>query len=455
MEKSALSKKFSILDRHHKMERFGVIFVAFVLVAGLIFGAGVSQKHEDDTFDISEQSMYTTETKWSITEQEIVVKNVFRNDDMTRVFVTLQMPETSMKEFSTNASDYRVFVLSDDETGKIRHDMSGSYYVFGSTGYMGIYLNDTKGFEKGLAHLVVRNEAKITSKTDTYKDPSTVKDTFEKFNQIEVLVNLGGNSAPIAESLNATDLNLSNLYAECVVYDELDAQKTALSDVLSQINANTSIMFENKRRLESYGFTVPFPSCLNGDYITTDPSNTTNNATDFENRMLSGNITDVIQTVYNDYDNEQSSGVQYYTAGDVLYMVTDFVFPGGYQFNYQNIKPTERYLDYILKDGVSYTAWRNEKTAEYEEYAKYVWFDENAKWVLDGVEYDASGTDSLTKSYNDTIAQYKTSVKKVIELKQQYQTEDIYKYLDIENTINNIPRLTSVNSDKEVIHVFN
>lgn len=452
MQNSAFAKKF-YLDRHHKMERFGVLFILFFVALAILFAVSCSKKHKDDKFKVNDQAMYTTSASWSLTGQDVSVKNIYRNSDTTKVFVVLHMK--SMDAFSTNANDYKVFILSEKETGKITHDISGSYYVFGDTGNIGILLSDARVFEKGLAHLIVRNESRIASQPDVYLEYDDARDSFQNFNQIEIVANLGGQDAIKAESLEATELNIADLYLECVVQDEREEYKTKLATTLNDINAQTSVMFENKRRLESYGFAVPFPSCLNGDYITTDAGETTNNPMSFNASMLAGNTSDVINTVYNDYDNEGNSGVQWYTVGDDLYMATDFVFPGGCQFNYQNVGPMERYMDIVLPEGVSYNKWRSQKDAESQLYDEYKWFDSETKWILDGTEYNSStfGSESLSSTYDKAISDYTRSVDSVITLKQDYQLKQLYDLLDFEHTIEYIPRITSVNNSKDVIYV--
>lgn len=452
MRNSAFAKKF-YLDRHHKMERFGVLFILFFVLLAAIFVVGIRQKQKDDKFNINDQAMYTTKASWSLTDQDVAVKNIYRNSDTTKVFVVLSM--NNMTAFSTNSNDYRVFILSDKKTGKITHDISGTYYIFGDTGYMGILLNDARVFEKGLAHLIVRNESRISSQSGVYLEYDDARDSFQNFNQIEIVANLGGQDAIKAESLEPTEIDIANLYSECVISDEREEHKTKLASTLSDINAKTSVMFENKRRLESYGFIVPFPSCLNGDYITTDASETIENPVGFNTNMLAGNTNDVIKTAYNDYDNEGSSGAQWYTIGDDLYMSTNFVFPGGCQFNYQNVQATERYLDVLLPESMSYSEWRSQKNEEAQSYKDYAWFDSNAKWVLDGTEYDSStfGSGSLSATYDKAINDYKQSVNSVVALKREYQTKQLYEFLDFENAIEYIPRITSVNNSKDVIYV--
>lgn len=451
MQNSAFAKRF-YLDRHHKMERFGVLFVVFFVALVSIFVISARQKYEDDKFKISEQSMYTTEAKWSLTEQTVKVKGIYRNKDTTKVFIALQMSD--MTAFSTNPNDFKVFILSDESTGKINHDITGSCYIFGTTGYMGILFNDTKGFEHGVSHIVMRNEARISTKTGVYLEFDEAKDSFLNFNQIEILANLGGQESIVAESLETTDIDVSDIYAECVVPDVAQTYKDGFAATLSDINAKTSVMFENKRRLESYGFTVPFPSCLNGDVITTDAEATINNPVEFNSNMVAGNVDDVIKTVYNNYDSDGNTSVQRYTVGDNLYMVTNFVFPGGCQFNYQNIKPTERYVDVIVPDGMSYLEWREAKEAEISEYSSTVWFDANTKWILDGIEYIPSSTpESLRQTYEKAITDYIASVNEVIAAKYDYQVKQLYTYLDFENSIDLITRVTDINSSEEFVYV--
>ena len=233
--------KSGIFDKHHKMERFGVLFIVLFSLLAAFFVAGYRTKKVAEKFVVTDKALYTTQAKWSLTGQEINIKNIYRNTDSTRVLLVLSMNEESMKEFSTNANDYKVFIVSAEDTGKVTHDIHGTCYVFGDTGRIGILFSDPKSFEKGLAHILLRNEAQISSKPNVFLEFDEAKTSFENFNQIEIMANLGGNEAIKAASLDDVEIDVTKMYLECVVPDKYDEVKTECAAKLDELNTKSSL----------------------------------------------------------------------------------------------------------------------------------------------------------------------------------------------------------------------
>lgn len=446
--------KSGIFDKHHKMERFGVLFIVLFSLLAAFFVAGYRTKKVAEKFVVTDKALYTTQAKWSLTGQEINIKNIYRNTDSTRVLLVLSMNEESMKEFSTNANDYKVFIVSAEDTGKVTHDIHGTCYVFGDTGRIGILFSDPKSFEKGLAHILLRNEAQISSKPNVFLEFDEAKTSFENFNQIEIMANLGGNEAIKAASLDDVEIDVTKMYLECVVPDKYDEVKTECAAKLDELNTKSSLMFEQKRRLSSYGFSVPFPTCLLGDKLTGKAENTVDNPYAFTASMLSDN-TSKIDTDYNSISDDTSDVMQRYVANNDVRLKTSFVFPGGVQFDYQKSTFDNLMINSVMVDTSSYENWRSLKKAESEEYVGYTWFSKNVQWFLNGTEYIAGDAtyDKLGKTYDDTITEYTNCVNDVIDCKKEYQKETLYKLLDFEYFAKMISKVVSINDSDNFVYV--
>lgn len=444
------------LDKHHKMERFGILFIVFCLLFTGIFSCSYYIQYKNSQVQLTSQALYAHKAKWSMSGKEVNIEEIYRNKDFTKAFIVFNVG--SMDDLSSSASDYQVFIGSNH--GKINHALTGAVYVFSDTGYIGVELNDTCGFEQILSTLILRSRVQISDSSQSSKSSSdSSKGAGDKFNQITFDVNLSGSDAVVADVLGKDDVTINDLYAECVASKQYEDTKAELAKDLTSINSDLAKAREYKRRLDNFGFeNTELPVCVRNDFMTTDETLTTDNPVEFDPKMFSLNST-VISSHYakeiqDAFDNGETDMSKFrYVTGEDPYLVTSFVFPGGCQFNYQTIGIMDHYLDKILPAGMSYREWKMLKQNEKAEYSGKT--NENmkldkTKLMFEGNDYDYK----IKDEYTDTINNYERTITSLTRAKEKYQTTTIFKLLDIEASVKIIDKGTSVNASEDALVVL-
>lgn len=448
----AILAKFK-LDNHHRMERFGVMFLSLVLLLGLFTGISFKKHYDNSQVTLGAMAKYTTSCTWSKTGQTMSVVDVYRNDDYTKAFILLQMDSTVVKKISTDSSEYQMFMTSRDG---ITTKPTGSIYIFGNTGYMGLMFTDNSGFHPDLYNVIVRNYKRLTSDVadEVYDDES-----FNKYNQIQIYANFAGSNAVVADFLNKDDPELTDIYADVISFSEEQPVREQLNETLIAMNDQMSLINEYGRRLTSLGIKVPaLPKPIANDYVTDDVSLTANNPSGFDEDMI--DMSDaVINSGYNlsvDTSDENKGG---YVNSNKLYLVTDFVFPGGYMYNYQDMKLTDHYLDTLTGDLTfkQFVARKSdEKSMTSTVDNMYGVSNYYTKWEkTDGSELDFSGIELAGDTeLKNAISDYTSAVSTLYGLKESYQTDYLYQLMKIEADAESTTAIFSVNSDADVLAIY-
>lgn len=132
------------LDKHHTIERFGVVSAAMLVTGTLVIGGGLVAAHNATSSDLTTVASYTSSFSASRTQVEGDVENVYRSPDGKRAMVMMRFKEEGT--MSSDASSYQVYVTGikdGDPNGsptKVNTTMAGSIYSFGDTGYLGVLL---------------------------------------------------------------------------------------------------------------------------------------------------------------------------------------------------------------------------------------------------------------------------------------------------------------------------
>ncbi|MBD5585201.1 MAG: hypothetical protein HDQ88_08965, partial [Clostridia bacterium] len=135
------------LDKHHTIERFGVLFgVLFVSLVIVFISTCFSQVDFNENLLLT-QSKWSTEFTFSLSGATGSVVNVFRDDNNTKSFVLLKFDD--LKDITVDPNEYEVFLTGADMNQnwqELKCSPKASVYMFGSTGYMGLYFVDMGGF---------------------------------------------------------------------------------------------------------------------------------------------------------------------------------------------------------------------------------------------------------------------------------------------------------------------
>ena len=141
------------LDRHHKMERFTVI--VGTLAVGFALNLSVSGLHafQSTRQVLSDQAMYTETAAFSRTGTNVTVNGVYRSSDKKTAFVVYTID--NVDSLSLDGKSYDIYIMGYKDKLKSQ-TLSGRYFVFGSTGLMGMMLYDENGLPNQILDIVVR-----------------------------------------------------------------------------------------------------------------------------------------------------------------------------------------------------------------------------------------------------------------------------------------------------------
>ena len=203
---SALSARLG-LDEHHRMERFGIMFCAFVIIIGLLVAYSIKNHVDNQHVALTEQSKYTNNTIFSKTGETVQVVDVYRNDACTKAFVLLKVQD--MDELSMETSDYKMYM-----TGYGGDKLTGSkpiaaIYVFGLQGYIGLYFSNPIGFDSQLYMVTLRNSNPMVPLDPNVTYGEWGDQSFSVYNQCQLIANFAGTAAPVVDFLNKDSFTMT------------------------------------------------------------------------------------------------------------------------------------------------------------------------------------------------------------------------------------------------------
>lgn len=262
------------LGRHQKMERFSLGF--FVLSILLVFTlvVGFRQNMIKNHHLISDKAMYNETIQTSKTKVQGQVLGVFGNKEHTKSLVLLHFSD--INKISTDAKNYNIFITSANVEGNQRRFTSkptGGVYVFGDTGYVGLYLVNNAGFDKQILQVTVRANLELVATDDgASKEVPKGKDgdaSFAKFDQFTIYCNPGAQQMEYINALeNEGSPDATLLYRDAVSNNETLVAKEINKKQLANIEIALNNIKEHKERIERRGIAAPdLPDVLLGDTI--------------------------------------------------------------------------------------------------------------------------------------------------------------------------------------------
>lgn len=462
------------LDPHHRMERFAITSISLFIVISLLTAYAAKLYIDSKKITLTTQAIYTTSAVWSLTGGTVTVDSIYRNEDTSKVFILLKMSSDTMEKMPTDAKNYEMYVTGYDE--KLTNNLVGSVYMFGNSGYMGLYFADSAGIDAHMYDIVVRNTNVVT--TDRSKSaPSRYNDeSFKYHNQIRIYANLAGSSAKVADFLNQEPMDVTQIYAQTVMATQEAEVKKQLNDTLIDMNNTMMLINEYRTRLVTAGINPDvvydtsikgdrpaIPELIANDSITTDVTLTEGNATQFVPSETSTNPTIVNNpyniTVQTEEGMDFTSYVQ--TNGDKdsqLYLVTKQVFPGGYQYNYQDLKLIDHFLPSMIPSGMNFRQWVQAKNAERDEYnaSKTLTFG-HWYWADGSGAFEYNSSDGYNETYRQIqrdIGLYEDAIQHLYMLKYDYQETLLYNYLVLASNMETTQGIFTVNAEKTALTMY-
>lgn len=396
----------------------------FTISVPLILMTGISIYNKfglDDQMLIS-RAIYTTEATFSRTNETSKVVGVYTNSDKTRGMVLIKFSDGV--NISSNASDYKVFTTASNlKKGKenLISKPAGSIYVFGTSGYIGLYFVDNGGFNSQIFKSTIRMEKEFKS----VDDKKIVKEqlpgeSYSQYDQADFYYNLGASEATKLTTLDNAEFSIQDFYVEAVGSKLNNDKRKEITDNLNNMSKTMLQIREMKSRLES-------------------------------------TFVDGVGLIVPDLPKEISSDNFSGSGDDILYS-TDYVYPGGLNFNWKDIDLKKGYFKsinnkYINPDDLSLSKFLvklREQQSKSEAVKKF-----EHQWVMsDGSKFEdfvrTIGLDnSGVESMNSNVANYTSLLDSYMEMKQAYQTKDLKDLLSLDVTFDNATtNVDSVSKDR-------
>lgn len=258
------------LGPHYRMERFSLLFC--VMVVGILVttvSCFVAHVQTQNT-TLGEQAIYSTEFETSKTGVSGKVIDVYSSEDKAKTLLLLKFDDT--KVVSTNADNYQMFLTGASvEQNKQTLDgiPSGSIYMFGNTGYMGIYLVNKDGFGPQILDLVVRCNSELQTNASEDVDEEVEDKSFVNYDQFRVYFNLGASKAKHLDCLDGSKApSIKDFYNEAVITPQEDEIHAQLETQVNNMRVSLNQIHEYEERLKTEGVTVPAePSVIAGDKV--------------------------------------------------------------------------------------------------------------------------------------------------------------------------------------------
>ena len=432
--------KDTVFSRHYKIERFGIGFS--VLSLAIIMCLLVSLKNYTDYVNntVASQSLYGTQFTTSKTGIDGQVTGIYANKDRTKSFVLWKVSDYS--SLPSDPKKYQFFMAAQDGRGNYQ-PVSGKpaavFYLFGQTGYAGLMLINSQGFSKQILNIVCRINGQIVPSDDN-NSGNMDQGMFAKYDQFRLKVNPGANKIKTLKSLDSKrEPSVADLYSEMILNkNEKNIRKQLKKDV-SNLAVDLNNIHDRELRLRDYdGLQVPkLPKYIAGDKVI------------------------------------EKNGTQYF--------VTKQTIPGGVDFDWQDATIQEGEIDALkkkykmdpsltsdeflsdlaekrkdnqtsenLSSKISNSTWRykNGKKADLQD------GDGGGSDDGDSNDNDESSVVSKTKQINNDIQDFTSSIDNYNTDKQNYQTVDLIKWLNLEATYRRINNFSAVNDSSNLLKIY-
>ena len=398
------------MNKHKKIERFMFSFFSILIPLILMSFVSIYNKFGVDKNTLSSRAVYTTEAVFSRTNQTGKVVGVYTNEEKTRGMVLIKFDNGV--NISSNASDYKVFTTASNlKKGKenLSSKPEGSVYVFGTSGYIGLYFVNNAGFESQIFKSTIRMEKEFkTVDEKVVKGKEVSGESYSKYDQADFYYNLGASQATKLTTLENADFSVQDFYVEALGTKTNNDKIAQINERLNRMSKLMLQIREMKSRLES---------------------------TSVDNTKL------VVPDIPNEIKSDNFSG-----SGDNILYTTDYVYPGGLNFNVKDVDLKTGYFKSINNsklnpDNLSVSRFlaklKNEQSnATYLSKYEPKWTMSDGSKLEDFVK-NIGVDNAAVSSMNDNIQTYVNLVNAYLTDKIGYQTGDLRDLLSLDISLEN------------------
>ena len=414
-------KFFQKFGKHYAIERFGVIFLTLTILLSVVVGSITTKKVQAEHRTLSGNAIYTRNFSFSQTRTTGKLVSLHVNKDHSKVFLLLKIDDMSL--MPNNAENYQMFLSAvnpDRRYEEIKSYPSGAIYLYGSSGYIGVLLEDAAGFPNQLLNLYIRADNFTGMTASGYADG-----TFNDYNQCRIYFNPGGSYANVAAYLDKPDWTPADMVEETMTRSaEVNLRDVLRSDLLQMVQQQLYIEEYRRRLTEDYDVVVPeLPEAIAGDNIY---------GIDITGKV-DGKLHYITSYGGGWVNEDGSAGVRMKDA--LVYFESPYVVKDGFNFNWQDGRILTGYLE-SLTGSTDINRWLTYVSGGSAGGLAIDW--SNVVWkTKDGVEISTTSsfsqaTTQREKDIISTIQLYQNAVDSYYALKVKYQTEDLRSLLSLE-----------------------
>lgn len=455
--KSVRAARFR-LGPHNTMERFCMTFMAFVVALSVILTSAIYQKVQNSKITLTEQAIYGTgETMFSLTQDVVKIDGLWTNDSHTKAFILIHMPG-GVSNLSAQAEDYQMFMTG--VNGKLNGTPYGSIYVFGSTGYIGLGFTNSSGFEPAAYKITLRNISYLSE--GNQEAAAAAHDgregSYMYHNEMNIVANFAASGAQTAEFYAKADYTATDIYNE-LVQSNLIAEKVAECDeILEAINTNMKKANEYAKRLETAGISTEdyLPAAIYGDTVSiTAPLDTPKMFSEGSMLYMTSGRLDSTSGFYSCIDTTRD---EQFPEGSKLYYQTGYVFPGGLNYNWQDLTSYTDLLSEVVPADMSYPQFvdyldEQQSTFTVETSAKFGNYIDTRNGAI--FKKDAQGTsDLVTEDARTNIGNYEGAISEIFSKKRDLQTVKLRELLGLYYSSSSVNDITSVYMNDDALVLY-
>ncbi len=394
-------QKLTTWRKRHRIESFGACLMLLLCLIGINVVTIKVYANANDKDYLDGTAIYTTEFTTSLSGVKGYVTELYTNPSHTKVAIMLNFEDPS--SLSTQASEYKIYYRNWNISKSRRatqnlNDPKGGFYIYGTTGYAMIWLVNSDGFKNTAAQISVGNETplKIGEGNEELKSQDAY---FAESDGFRFYINPRGKSATYTDVLDAAvdeDDMAMRIYQMSVINESETDQRDKLLKDVEDLNTGMATLMEKKATLETLQVNVPAIS-------------------------------------------EQIYGDNFSIEDGTLIYTPDYIFPDGVNFDwFHNTLSNASFLEaFMNENGQSdrgFLESLQQKSANYQLDTL-----DDARWTLiDGTqvsEDDAESRMSDVSNIGKAIKEYKAAYNEYLQLKHQYQSEDLVDYLRIEYSV--------------------
>lgn len=392
----AFGRRFK-LDSHHAIERFGVAFGTLSVIGALVLVTTGAAAFQAGRAELRTTALYTESFTTSKTDLTGDVVGVYRNELGDRSLVVMKFADDA--QISYSAGDYQAFLLGSDpslNTEKVQTPgVSGSFHVFGATGYMAVLLDADQPFERQVLNLTMRanEELSFSEQWDDGENADKIAGdiSFAEFDQWRVFFNPSATQARHIEALDSAVFDPAAAFYDVVVRDQEREARLALDSKLAEMRSDLT-------RITSY---------------TNDLTTTKVDGLFLRPPTVPAEIaSDVVvgKTAAENAAEEAAS-----SAGDAeatLELKTKGVVAGGFNLDWRKGNVYDGYLRDLVPSGQSVSQYLLAKSQETAD---------TTSSEISGTEWTLSDGTSLTEVYSSSDVTMRPLMNVMNNLSQAYQ----------------------------------